>query len=165
MPEFDSYAPGTPSWVDLSTPNKEVSKSFYSALFGWEVTEQGPEAGGYAMFTKSGKNVAGLTPTRSDDQPAAWTTYVTVDDADATIEAVKKAGGTPLVDPMDILDVGRMTLFVDSTGAAIAAWQPRLHKGAELANSPGPSVGTSFRLGTPRRQKFFTATSSGGVRS
>ena len=137
MPEFDSYAPGTPSWVDLSTPNKEISKNFYSPLFGWEVTEQGPEAGGYAMFTKSGKNVAGLTPTRTDGEPAAWTTYVTVDDADATIEAVKKAGGDALVEPMDILDVGRMTLFTDSTGAAIAAWQPRLHKGADLANESG----------------------------
>lgn len=137
MPEFGSYPPGTPSWVDLSTPDKEASKGFYSLLFGWDVTEQGLEAGGYAMFTKAGKQVAGLTPTRSEDQPATWTTYVTVQDADEAVTAATKAGGTPLMEPTDILDVGRMSMFADSTGAVIAVWQPRLHKGAALANEPG----------------------------
>jgi hypothetical protein len=89
------------------------------------------------MFTKDGKQVAGLTPTMSEDQPAAWTTYVTVDDADATNETANRAGGKTIVEPMDILDVGRMTMFTDSTGAVIAAWQPRLHKGAALANESG----------------------------
>ena len=137
MPDFDSYPPGTPSWVDLSTPDKDASIAFYSSLFGWGVLEQGPEAGGYAMFTKAGKQVAGVTSTISEAQPAAWTTYVTVDDADATFEAAKSAGGEAIVEPMDILDVGRMTMFTDPTGAAIAAWQPRLHRGAALANEAG----------------------------
>jgi len=137
MPEFDSYPPGTPSWVDLSTPDKSASKAFYSALFGWEAEEQGPEAGGYEMFAKAGKHVAGLTPTMSESQPAAWTTYVSVENANATFDAAKKSGGNPIVEPMDILDVGRMTMFSDPTGAVIAAWQPRIHKGAALANEPG----------------------------
>jgi uncharacterized protein len=137
MTEFDSYPPGTPSWVDLSTPDKDASKAFYSALFGWEAEEQGPEAGGYETFTKGGKHVAGLTPTMSEAQPAAWTTYVTVDVADATFETATKAGGQPIVEPMDVLDVGRMAMFTDITGAVIAVWEPRLHKGAALANESG----------------------------
>jgi predicted enzyme related to lactoylglutathione lyase len=137
MPTFDSYKPGQPSWVDLSSSDTDASKRFYSELFGWEVAEQGPEAGGYALFTLQGKNVAGVTPIMLEGQPNAWTTYVSVDDADAAIDKVKSAGGMVFVEPMDVLDVGRMAVFADSTGAALAVWQPRTHIGAEIANEPG----------------------------
>ena len=36
MPEITSYAPGTPSWVDLSTPDDKGALAFYSALIKWE---------------------------------------------------------------------------------------------------------------------------------
>lgn len=137
MPEFTSYLPGTPSWVDLSTGDASASKDFYGALFGWDVVEGGPEAGGYAMFVKEGKTVAGVGPLQMDGMPPVWTTYVSVEDADATVAKVKAAGGTVFVEPMDVLDVGRMAVFADPTGAVIALWQPRAHKGAGLANEPG----------------------------
>jgi hypothetical protein len=113
------------------------SHAFYSAIFEWEVNDLGPDSGGYAMFTKRGKRVAGVGPVTAEGQVAAWTTYVNVDDSDATLEAVKSAGGTPIVEPMDIMDVGRMTIFTDPAGAVIATWQPKSHKGAALANESG----------------------------
>lgn len=137
MAEFTSYAPGTPSWVDLASPDLEKSRAFYGALFGWGANVGGPDAGGYTMFTKGGKNVAGGGPIMMEGQPPAWTTYVSVEDADATIEKVKKAGGMVFVEPMDVLDVGRMAVFADPTGAALALWQPKAHVGADLANEPG----------------------------
>ena len=36
MSERTSYEPGTPSWVDLSTPDPAAAKRFYGELFGWE---------------------------------------------------------------------------------------------------------------------------------
>ena len=58
MPE---YAPGTPSWVELSTPDPDGAATFYSDVLGWEATEPGPaETGAYRMFQSAGKNVAGL---------------------------------------------------------------------------------------------------------
>jgi predicted enzyme related to lactoylglutathione lyase len=137
MPEFDSYPANTPSWVDLSAPDAEKSRSFYTSLFDWDVQETGPEAGGYAMFTKNGKLVAGLGPAMSPDQPSAWMTYVNVTDADATFGKAMKAGGTQIVEPMDVMDVGRMAIFADTTGAVIGLWQAGSHKGAELANESG----------------------------
>src|SRR5580692_1107117 len=104
MATFDSYKPGQPSWVDLSTSDADASKRFYPGLFGWEVLEFGPEAGGYAMFTLGGKNVAGVGPIMMDGQPTAWTTYVNVPDADESIAKVKAAGGMVFVEPMDVLD-------------------------------------------------------------
>jgi len=137
VPEFTSYPPGIPCWVDLSTPGVSNSQVFYCGLFGWEVGDTGPEGGGYAMFLKQGRYVAGVGPLSAEGQPPAWTTYISVDDADATADKVKAAGGAMLVGPMDVLDVGRMAVCLDPTGAAFAVWQPRAHKGAQLANEPG----------------------------
>ena len=36
MPEFTEYAPGTPCWVDVTSPELDRTISFYSELFGWE---------------------------------------------------------------------------------------------------------------------------------
>jgi len=157
LAEFDSYPAGTPSWVDLSTPDPAKAESFYGGLFGWEVKEQGPEAGGYAMFTKSGKNVAGIGPVMGEGQPTVWTTYVTVDDADATIAKAKEAGGVVFVEPMDVLDVGRMAVFSDPTGAVIAIWQPKTHQGAQLANEADTFCWNELRTRDADKAKSFYA--------
>lgn len=157
MAEFESYEPGTPSWVDLTTADPDKAKSFYTQLFGWEVAEQGPEAGGYAMFTKSGKNVAGLGPVMDQGHPTVWTTYVSVEDADAVIAKAKEAGGVAFVEPMDVLDVGRMAIFADSTGAVIAVWQPRQHRGAQLANETGTLIWNELHTRDAEKAESFYA--------
>jgi hypothetical protein len=86
---------------------------------------------------KGGVPVAGAGPIMMEGQPPAWTTYVSVTDADASIAKVKAAGGMVFVEPMDVLDVGRMAVFADPSGAAAAVWQPRRHVGAGLVNEPG----------------------------
>ncbi len=140
MPRVESYAPGTPSWVDLASADVGASVAFYGALFGWQAPELAPEAGGYRMFELDGVPVAGCGPIMMPGMPPAWTTYVSVDDADAAVGRVADAGGTVLAPPMDVLDVGRMAVFADPTGAACAVWQPRAHIGAGLVNEPGALV-------------------------
>ena len=83
MPDFP---PGTPSWVDLSSPDADASAAFYGAIMGWTASESGPveETGGYRMFEQDGKRIAGLMPHVQEDQPTAWATYVSVADADET---------------------------------------------------------------------------------
>jgi predicted enzyme related to lactoylglutathione lyase len=122
--------------VDLASPDLDASASFYGQLFGWESRETGPveETGGYRMFHKDDLPVAGLGPIMNEGQPPAWTTYVTVADADETTAMVTEAGGQPLMTPLDVMDVGRMGLYMDPAGAVIAVWQPGRHKGAGIVN-------------------------------
>jgi predicted enzyme related to lactoylglutathione lyase len=135
MPE---YAPGTPSWVELSSPDTDASAAFYRDLIGWNTTEAGPpETGGYRMFQQSGQNVGGLMGHMQDGQPTAWATYVSVADADETAEKVKAAGGSVVVGPMDVMDIGRMAFFADPSGAVFGVWQPKSFAGADLVNEPG----------------------------
>jgi predicted enzyme related to lactoylglutathione lyase len=133
MPE---YAPGTPSWVELSSPDPDASAAFYRDVLGWSATEPNAEAGGYRMFQCAGKRVAGLMGHMQEGQPTAWATYVSVADAEQTAQKVQSAGGTVIVAPMDVMDLGRMAVFADPTGAVFGVWQPKAFAGADLVNEP-----------------------------
>jgi uncharacterized protein len=157
MPEFTSYSAGTPSWVDHATKDLAASNAFYGALFGWEADDQGEEMGNYTLLRKAGKTVAGNMPAAMEGQPSVWTSYVSVDDADATVERAKKAGAMVFVEPMDVMDIGRMAVMADPTGAAIGIWQPKTFKGAELANETGAfSWNELSTRDVPAAKAFYT---------
>ncbi|HEX2040814.1 MAG TPA: VOC family protein [Acidimicrobiales bacterium] len=136
MAEFTEYAAGTPSWVDIGVHDIDAAVAFYGTLFGWTVAKAAPDSGGYRMALLREKAVAGVGPAQ-DPGPPRWTTYVSVADADTTTAAVREAGGTVLLEPMDVLDAGRMAVFSDPTGVVLSIWQPGQHRGAQLANEPG----------------------------
>jgi predicted enzyme related to lactoylglutathione lyase len=155
--EKTSYAPGTPSWVDLGSPDVPASVGFYGELFGWDHAEAGdPEqTGGFGFFTKNGKRVAGIGPKQMADQPTVWTTYVTTADAEATAARVLESGGQVLTDPFEVMDAGLMAAFVDPTGAAIYVWEPKTHIGAELVNEPGAFSWSELYTRDPVAAKAF----------
>jgi predicted enzyme related to lactoylglutathione lyase len=136
MTEITEHAPGTPSWADIGSPDIAASSAFYSGLFGWTGEDLGEEAGHYTMCSLRGKAVAAIGPAMNPGPPT-WSTYFTVDDADATSKLIADAGGTIVVDPMDVMDAGRMAVAQDSTGGFFSIWQPRAHIGAQIVNEPG----------------------------
>ncbi len=52
--------------------------------------------------------------------PPNWLVYFAVDDADAAVEAATKAGGSAMMGPMDIPQVGRIAVLADGQGAVFA---------------------------------------------
>jgi predicted enzyme related to lactoylglutathione lyase len=157
MPERTAYEPGTPSWVDLATPDLEAAKRFYGRVFGWEAQPAGPEeeTGGYAFFLLRGKRVAGVSPLMTEGHPTAWSAYVSTDDADGVAERARAAGATLLAEPMDITDAGRMTFLVHPAAGAIGAWQPGRHTGAEIVNDPGSFSWSELHTGDVDGAKAF----------
>jgi predicted enzyme related to lactoylglutathione lyase len=136
MAEFTEYAPGQPSWVDLQSTDPDKGEEFYRGLFGWDVQNLGAEAGNYRFFLKDGKMVAGGGPIMGGTPgiPSHWMTYVCVSDADATAKKVVDAGGKVFAEPFDVMTAGRMGVFADPAGAVFGVWQPKDHKGAQIAN-------------------------------
>lgn len=132
------HAPGTPSWVDLTSPDLVISSRFYGGLFGWETAIRGPAelTGGYLAFQADGSDVAGLARLMADDPPS-WTTYFAVRDADEIEAAVVSNGGATLLPPVDLPEIGRMALFIDPPGAVFGVWQPGEVQGAELVGATG----------------------------
>jgi uncharacterized protein len=139
MPEITSYAPGTPSWVDFSSPDLDASVEFYGGLFDWEVpeSENAEQTGGYRQAMRAGRPAGGMMPQMQEGQPSAWTTYVSVEDAEATAAAVREAGGTVMAEPMEVMDLGKMAIFADPAGAVFGIWQPGTFPGAGVVNEPG----------------------------
>jgi uncharacterized protein len=157
MSERNSYTPGTPSWVDLGTPDIDAAVEFYGGLFGWDVPEpeNAEQTGGYSQAMKDGKPVAGMMPLMQEGQPPAWSSYVSVEDADATAAKVAEAGGNVIAEPMDVMDLGRMAVFADSTGAVFGIWQPGTFIGAGLVNEPGALSWNELNSRDPEAAKAF----------
>lgn len=138
MAEAKTIVANKPGWADLSSADAAASRDFYTRLFGWQADViADPEAGGYAMFKHDGKEVAGVGPRQSDQQPTAWTIYIMVDDADATAERAAAAGGTIIAPPFDVMDAGRMAIIADPSGAVFGIWQAGAHAGWEVEGVAG----------------------------
>jgi uncharacterized protein len=140
MPERDGFPPGVPAWIDTAQPDVDAALAFYGGLFGWAFEERGASDpnGRYVVASLDGKTVGAIAAVGAG-QPAtpAWTTYVTVDDADETADRVRAAGGTVLVEPGDRFDLARVALCADPEGATFGLWQPRTIRGAGSVNAPG----------------------------
>ena len=161
MPVIESYAPGTFCWADLGTPDDAAATRFYTALFGWRSEDRpmGPDAS-YTMLKLGDRAVAALYRQDAGHPGAAahWLSYVSVASAGDAARTARELGGTVLMEPFDVLDVGRMALVQDPTGAVLALWEPRRHVGAGVMGEPNSicwnELGTTD---TARAQAFYTA--------
>ena len=142
MGERESHAPGTFSWADLSTTDQDAAKAFYGELFGWEAVDLPIGDGSvYSMMRLDGRDVAAISTQpaaqREAGVPPLWSSYVTVESADAAAERAAELGGTVHAGPFDVFDAGRMAVVQDPQGAFFMVWEPRENNGAGLVNAPG----------------------------
>ena len=56
--------------------------------------------------------------------PAMWVPYVKVEDAKGTAARVAPLGGTLLLAPVDVKEVGEVAILADPLGAVIGIIQP-----------------------------------------
>jgi uncharacterized protein len=139
MAEQAGYIPGVPCWVDTRQPDPDAAATFYGGLFGWELEDAMPPGspGKYLMARIRGGDVAAVTSTRGEDEPATWNTYIWVESADDTAAKVAGSGGRVLAEPFDVLDAGRTAVLADTEGAVFSVWEGRRHRGARIVNEPG----------------------------
>ena len=139
MGQRTTYTPGTPCWVDLTTPDVDGAEAFYGAVFGWEVREVMP--GAYAYFERDGAVVAGISPLgeeqRAAGMPPSWSMYVAVADADAAVARAGELGGATVVAPLAIEGAGRMAAVADPEGGVVLLWEAGGFAGAEVVNEVG----------------------------
>lgn len=143
MPKFESYVQGTPSYVELITPDQAAAKEFYGPLFGWEFDDVPMgDAGYYVTFAKEGDSVGGIGGQMPglEGHPAFWGVYLAVDDVDATTARVADAGGKVEAGPFDVMEHGRMSAIQDPSGARVNLWQAKGHPGTQRANEPGTPI-------------------------
>jgi hypothetical protein len=159
MIERDGYPAGVPCWVDTAQPDPEAAAEFYGGLFGWEFDDRTPAGSPlrYLVGRLHGCDVAAIGSLPEDAGEPTWNTYVWVDDVDAASARIVEAGGSVLMEPLDVSDAGRMAVFADPTGAAFCIWQAKAGKGAQLVNEPGTWNFSGLNTRDPASAKRFYA--------
>ena len=111
-------------WNELLTSDEAGATKFYSAVFGWQ-TADFPGAGvKYTLWKSNGKDIGGLIKRPIENIPPHWLGYVTVADVDATAQKAGEAGGTVMVQPLDVPTVGRVAVIQDPQGASLGIIKP-----------------------------------------
>ena len=128
MSNKEKPAVGSISWSDLTVPNAEVVKDFYSKVVGWKAATV--SMGDYNDFNmnspESGKTIAGICQQRGviTNLPSQWLVYITVKSADESAALCKENGGRILVGPKEMSGYGRYCVIEDPAGAVCALYEP-----------------------------------------
>lgn len=115
---------GTFCWNELASSDPAASVAFYRAIGGFTANAMEMPTGAYHVLESGGQPRAGVMAKMMPQQPHAWLPYVQVASADKTAEKAKKLGGTVIVPPTDVPNVGRFSVLADAQGAAIGILQP-----------------------------------------
>lgn len=110
--------------IELNTSDTNKAKDFYSHLFNWqfEDMDMGP-MGTYSTFKTDKGPGGGLMS--MPGAPTAWLPYVAVDDINTATDKAKSLGATIIHGPVEVPNIGWLTIFIDPTGANIGIFQPK----------------------------------------
>ncbi len=133
-----SNTEGAPIWLDLFTPDPAGAAAFYAAIAGWDVNPPSDEFGGYQIFAHHGGPIAGMMLNDgSQGMPPAWTIYLETPDVEATAAKIAEHGGTVVMPPMAVGDMGKMLFAIDPAGAYLGAWEPGSNQGFHVRGEVG----------------------------
>jgi hypothetical protein len=113
---------GAPSWFELFTRQYATAVDFYRAVFLWDTKIEGDtdEFRYSTMRNPDGEGeLAGIMDAAAflpGGTPSSWAIYWEVDDADDTVAAVKKLGGS-VVTGVENTPYGRLATVADPAGA------------------------------------------------
>jgi uncharacterized protein len=110
-------------WYELTTPDVDAAKKFYSPITGWGTQQFDKD---YTMWTTRGVPIAGifrLSPEqRQKGIPPNWMPYVDVNSVDDTARKATSLGGKVMHGPADIPGTGRFAVLQDPQGAVFGIY-------------------------------------------
>jgi predicted enzyme related to lactoylglutathione lyase len=119
---------------EMPYEQRERMANFYKNTFGWQTQILGAEMGNYVLATTTEMNghfpkqlgrINGGFFQKNPDSPGQQPSVViAVDDIQAAMKQVKKAGGEVLGEPMDIPGVGQYVAFFDTERNRVSMLQP-----------------------------------------
>ncbi len=125
-------------WADLSTYRPDMTRAFYTGLFGWS-------CGDYVCSTR-GQPVAGIFEMPQTFQrigmPSFWMSYIGVDDIARTVADATAQGGKVELGPEPFAGGGQIALIRDPLGAGFTVYQ-----GPALSGAAQGEIGTRIGHG------------------
>lgn len=120
---------------EIPADDMDRAKKFYSENFDWKLNQLGPEMGHYVLVQTGPTDEKGMPQDRAfingglmkrDPSARSPVVVIAVDDADATVEKVRKSGGRLVGEIVDIPNVGRYARVEDSEGNVIGVIKPMM---------------------------------------
>jgi uncharacterized protein len=103
------------AWYELLTTDMAAARDFYGRAVGW-TAEDASAAFPYTVFSADKAEVGGLMELPPEARRMGATPrfvgYVEVDDIDATVERLRRLGGSVFVPPTDS-NIGRVSIVAD----------------------------------------------------
>jgi len=118
---------------EIPADDVERAKKFYGGNFGWKLNQLGPDMGNYVLVQTGPTDDKGMPQDKGfvngglmlrDPSARSPVLVIAVDDADATVEKVKKSGGSLVGEILDIPNVGRYARVQDTEGNVIGIIKP-----------------------------------------
>lgn len=106
-------------YVELPASDLPAVRAFYQKAFGWQFTEYGPSYAGIRSPSGDGE-VGGIDGTAGPERRAPLVLLYS-DDLDASVAAVRAAGGTVVQEPY-AFPGGRRFHFTDPSGTELGVW-------------------------------------------
>lgn len=141
---MSQIAHGQFCWFECASTDAVAAKHFYTEIFRWKAVDvpmPGEVESHYTLLKVGDADMAGLyqlSGAHFEGVPAHWLSYVKVESADESAQLAESLGGSVVVPPFDVPDVGRMAFLQDPSGANFAVFQAGRHEGrGESKNSHG----------------------------
>lgn len=109
------------------------AKKFYEEVFGWQMTQFGPEMGDYLLANTSPVDEHNMHINKGAINGGFYKkgqfgtmprVIISVENLVEHMEIVKKAGGEMQGEPVDIPGIGKFVTFIDSEGNGVGMLQP-----------------------------------------
>jgi uncharacterized protein len=108
-------------WLELWAKDAAKMAEFYRPLGAYTVTKQeGPGDRPELHLVAGGFPRAGVLEIERVDVPSTWLPYVRVKDLKQTVANIERAGGRIIVPPSPEVRNGKVAVFLDPLGAAVA---------------------------------------------
>jgi uncharacterized protein len=162
MVQTSNHPPGSFCWIELATTDHDAAKKFYASLLGWTPNDHPMGPGEvYTIFRLNGRDAAAGYKLRKDQLdrhvPPHWILYIAVDRADDAAAKASKLGGSVLMPAFDVMDLGRMAVMHDPTGAAFCVWQAKNHAGLGVLGETNSFCWADLSTADPQRAgKFYS---------
>ena len=117
FPSYDAWL-----WLELWAKDASRMADFYRPIGNYTVARQeGPGDRTELHLMASGYPRAGILELFRKDLPTTWLPYVRVKDLQKTVSGVEQAGGRVVIKPSPEIRGGKVAVFLDPLGAAVAA--------------------------------------------
>ena len=123
----ESKGAGKIAWTDLTVPDADGLRDFYSRVVGWR--SDPVSMGDYSDFNMippgSDEPAAGICHARgtNEDLPPVWLVYIVVADLEKSLSACMDGGGEILMGPKGMGPGSSYAVIRDPAGAVSALYQ------------------------------------------